>query len=189
MPMPAGVGAVDLMIGFPSANARSHYDYLRAMTKDAGVDDGVPRRLHVQGRPQPLRRGRRPDRGHAAAEMDHVRRRHRLVGARTGDVAKRALKDHPDRFVGQPRDRPQRHHRRGAQDPRRQGRARHQGGHDVSRRLQPAGAGERPPLLPDLPDVHRPRHPDRVVNPRHARRLRRLLCPPCRRRRDNARPR
>ena len=42
------------------------------------------------------------------------------------------------------------------------GRARHQGGDDVPGRLQPAGAGERPPLLPDLPDVHRPRHPDRV---------------------------
>ena len=30
-----GVGAVDLMIGFPSADARSHYANLRAMTKDA----------------------------------------------------------------------------------------------------------------------------------------------------------
>ena len=35
MSMPQGIGAVDLMIGFPSPNARSHYDYLRATTKDA----------------------------------------------------------------------------------------------------------------------------------------------------------
>jgi hypothetical protein len=35
MPLPAGIGAVDLMIGFPSADARSHYENLRAMTKDA----------------------------------------------------------------------------------------------------------------------------------------------------------
>ena len=34
--------------------------------------------------------------------------------------------------------------------------------HDVPGRLQPAGAGRRPPLLPDLPDVHRPRHPDHL---------------------------
>src|SRR5207248_8324557 len=34
MPMPEGIGAVDLMIGFPSADARSHYENLRALAKD-----------------------------------------------------------------------------------------------------------------------------------------------------------
>lgn len=28
MPMPQGIGAVDLMIGFPSADARSHHEHL-----------------------------------------------------------------------------------------------------------------------------------------------------------------
>ncbi len=60
------------------------------------------------------------------------------------------------------RDRPPRHHRHGAQDPRVQGRVRPQGAHDVPCWLQPAGSRRRPSLLPDLPGVHRPRHPDHL---------------------------
>ena len=33
---PRAVGAIDLMVGFPSANAHANYDYLRAQMKDAG---------------------------------------------------------------------------------------------------------------------------------------------------------
>ena len=82
-----------------------------------------------------------------------------MVGAGT-DVTERALQEHPDRFFGSlevdPND------ITGAVRKIRaaQGGARHQGGHDVPGRLQPAGAGQRPPLLPDLRDVHRARHPD-----------------------------
>ncbi|MGA3148873.1 MAG: hypothetical protein ABSF33_15570 [Acidimicrobiales bacterium] len=45
------VGAIDLMIGFPSDDARAHDGYLRALTKDADSDtmelDAVPFRDHV----------------------------------------------------------------------------------------------------------------------------------------------
>ena len=33
--MPPDIGAIDLMIGFPSQDPRRHYEYLRAMAKDA----------------------------------------------------------------------------------------------------------------------------------------------------------
>jgi predicted TIM-barrel fold metal-dependent hydrolase len=36
MTMPTDIGIVDLMIGFPSADARGHYEGLRQMAKDAG---------------------------------------------------------------------------------------------------------------------------------------------------------
>lgn len=35
MARPKNIGVIDLMIGFPSRNARANYDYLRAQTKDA----------------------------------------------------------------------------------------------------------------------------------------------------------
>ena len=95
------------------------------------------------------------------AEMDKWGVEIGMVGAGT-DATVRAMKDHPGRFIGSieidPND------ITGAVRKIRsmQGGARHQGGHDVPGRLQPAGPGERPSLLPDLPDVHRPRHPDRV---------------------------
>src|SRR5438874_337545 len=35
MTMPDGIGAVDLMIGFPTSDFTRHYDNLRALAKDA----------------------------------------------------------------------------------------------------------------------------------------------------------
>ena len=35
MTMPGGIGAVDLMIGFPTSDFTRHYDNLRALAKDA----------------------------------------------------------------------------------------------------------------------------------------------------------
>ena len=34
--MPTDVGAVDLMLGFPSANAVRHYDFMKPALKDEG---------------------------------------------------------------------------------------------------------------------------------------------------------
>ena len=36
MPMPTDVGVVDLMIGFPSGDARRHYDFMQSQLRDAG---------------------------------------------------------------------------------------------------------------------------------------------------------
>ena len=158
--MPTDVGVVDLMIGFPSANAVRHYDFMQPQLRDAGsATMEFPAEYMFKDVPNQLDEGADPI-AVALGRDGPARRRDRAGRASAARSRRRALKEHPDRFRGEPRGRPQRHHRRGAQDPRRARRARHQGGDDVPGGLQPAGAGERPPLLPRLPDVHRPRHPD-----------------------------
>ena len=60
MTMPTDIGAIDLMISFPKSNASKTYDYLRETTH--GDDESTkefPAGLHVQGRAQQARRGRR----------------------------------------------------------------------------------------------------------------------------------
>ncbi len=40
MPMPTDIGVIDLMIGFPEADRRHHYDFLRANLRDhESLDD------------------------------------------------------------------------------------------------------------------------------------------------------
>jgi len=41
MGYPDGIGAIDLMIGFPFADKKATYDYLRAGIKDTGEDASV----------------------------------------------------------------------------------------------------------------------------------------------------
>src|SRR6202035_2682972 len=84
-----------------------------------------------------------------------LRDRHRA--RRAGGVRRRASPFRASRQVqGQPRGPgPQRHHGGRQEDPPGPRRARHQGGHHVPGRLQPAGAGERPAVLPGLPGLHR----------------------------------
>ena len=97
MTMPAGIGAVDLMIGFPSANARSHYDNLRAMTKDAeSASMEFPAEYMFKQVPNHLPEGADPVEI-ALQEMDHCGVAIGLVAAH-GETAQRALKEHPDRF-------------------------------------------------------------------------------------------
>ena len=161
MTMPTDIGAVDLMISFPVADHARTYDYLRPMLRDAGSGEmEMPAEYMFKDIPNRLEQGDDPV-DITLAEMDKWGVDIGLIGLGR-EVMSGALRDHPDRFAGQPRGRPQRHHRHGAQDPRRPRGARHQGGHHVPGRLQPAGAGERPAVLPDLPDVHRPRHPDHL---------------------------
>jgi predicted TIM-barrel fold metal-dependent hydrolase len=100
MAMPAGVGAVDLMIGFPSPEPSRKYDAVRRLTRDAGsaamefpagyMFRDVPGRLADGADPVAVTLG----------EMDHCGVAVGMVGNPYGEVAGRALRDHPDRFVG-----------------------------------------------------------------------------------------
>src|SRR5580698_10558049 len=99
MPMPTGLGAVDLMIGFPSANARSHYDNLRAMTKDAeSAEMEFPVEYMFKQVPNFLPEGADPVET-TLGEMDYCGVAVGMIGSPKGEVAQRALKQHPDRFV------------------------------------------------------------------------------------------
>jgi predicted TIM-barrel fold metal-dependent hydrolase len=98
MPMPEGVGAVDLMIGFPSADARSHYDDLRAMTKDAeSAAMEFPAEYMFKQVPNHLPEGADPLEV-TLQEMDRCGVAIGLIGSPEGEVAQRALKEFPDRF-------------------------------------------------------------------------------------------
>ena len=97
MPMPTDIGAVDLMLGFPSANARAHYDYLRAQAKDAeskGME--FPAEYMFKQVPNHLPEGADPIEV-ALGEMDRWGVAIGLVGL-GGKVTTRALQEHPDRF-------------------------------------------------------------------------------------------
>jgi predicted TIM-barrel fold metal-dependent hydrolase len=98
MPMPDGIGAVDLMIGFPSADARRHYDFIRAMVKDAESEEmEFPAEYMFKQVPNHLPEGADPVEV-TLGEMDSCGVAIGMVGA-YGEVAERALREHPERFV------------------------------------------------------------------------------------------
>src|SRR5579871_2888294 len=97
--MPTDIGIVDLMIGFPSANARGKYDSLRDLTKDAESQQmdmpagymfkDVPD--HLEGEQDPV--------DVTLAAMDKHGIAIGLVGMRNAATVE-ALRRHSDRFVG-----------------------------------------------------------------------------------------
>jgi predicted TIM-barrel fold metal-dependent hydrolase len=96
--MPAGVGVVDLMIGFPSADARRHYDFLRTQLRDQesrGME--FPAEYMFKDVPNYVEEGQDPIEVTLAA-MDRHGIAIGLVGI-GADVTTRALAEHPDRFA------------------------------------------------------------------------------------------
>jgi predicted TIM-barrel fold metal-dependent hydrolase len=95
--MPTDVGVVDLMIGFPSAQARRHYDSMQPMLKD--LESGqmeFPAEYMFKGVPNQLEEGADPIEV-TLAEMD----RHGIAVGIVGvgrKTAERAIREHPDRF-------------------------------------------------------------------------------------------
>ena len=96
--MPTGIGVVDLMIGFPSADAVRHYDFLKPQLHDSeshGME--FPVEYMFKQVPNVLAEGEDPVAVTLAA-MDRCGVAVGLTGM-GGDAAKRALAEHPDRFV------------------------------------------------------------------------------------------
>jgi uncharacterized protein len=96
--LPTDVGVVDLMIGFPSADARRHYDFMKSQLRD---DESsrmeFPAEYMFKQVPNQLDEGKDPVE-ETLAQMDRYGIAVGLVGT-GGDVTKRALADHPDRFA------------------------------------------------------------------------------------------
>lgn len=98
MTMPTDIGAIDLMLGFPSANARRHYDFMQPQLRDAGSKDmEFPAEYMFKEVPNHLDEGHDPI-TEALGEMDNYGVAVGLVGL-GGEVTTRALKEHPDRFI------------------------------------------------------------------------------------------
>ena len=97
MPMPTDVGIIDTMIGFPAKDFE-HYEFIRKQLKDAESAEfdfpveymfkGVPKEKY--GAPDPI--------GLTLGEMDAYGVEFGLIGCE-GEVNRKALADHPDRFV------------------------------------------------------------------------------------------
>ena len=98
MPIPKGLGAIDLMISFPSADARGHYDNLRALAKDAESKEmEFPAEYMFKQVPNYLPEGADPVEI-TLQEMDFCGVAAGLVGNPYFEPGARALKEHPDRF-------------------------------------------------------------------------------------------
>jgi hypothetical protein len=96
--MPSDVGVIDLMLGFPSADARRHYDFMRKQLRDE--ESGrmeFPAEYMFKQVPNYVEEGQDPV-DVTLGEMDKYRIDVGLVGI-GADVTKRALRDHPDRFA------------------------------------------------------------------------------------------
>ena len=99
MGMPDGIGAVDLMIGFPRADAKASYEYLRRATKDAESQDmEFPAEYMFRNVPNHLPEGADPVEM-TLGEMDRCGVAIGMVGNPSGELTRRALREHPDRFV------------------------------------------------------------------------------------------
>ncbi|MFI4975734.1 MAG: amidohydrolase family protein [Caulobacterales bacterium] len=98
MAMPANIGIVDTMIGFPADDFKM-YDFIREQLKDPSAKfdfpveymfKNVPKELYGAGDPLSI----------TLHEMDRYGVEVGLIGV-GGDVSRKALKQHPDRFVAQ----------------------------------------------------------------------------------------
>ncbi len=98
MGMPSGIGIVDTMIGFPAADF-AQYDFIRAQLKDGSSELDFPVEYMFKTVPKELYGASDPI-SITLHEMDRYGIEVGVIGAGS-EVSNKALKDHPDRFVGQ----------------------------------------------------------------------------------------
>jgi predicted TIM-barrel fold metal-dependent hydrolase len=95
--IPSDIGVVDLMIAFPSANARRNYDFMQPLLRDeASGRMEFPVEYMFKQVPNHLDEGQDPVEV-TLNEMDRHGVAIGLIGI-GGKVAARALNEHPDRF-------------------------------------------------------------------------------------------
>lgn len=93
-----GIGIVDCMIGFPAEDF-AMYDFIRAQLKDGSEDFDFPVEYMFKQVPKEIYGSKDPI-AVTLEEMDKYGVEVGVIGV-GGDVSRKALKDHPDRFVGQ----------------------------------------------------------------------------------------
>ncbi len=98
MGLPDGIGIVDTMIAFPATDF-SQYDFIRAQLKDGSTDMDFPVEYMFKNVPKELYGNKDPI-SVTLHEMDRFGIEVGLIGV-GGDVSRKALEAHPDRFVGQ----------------------------------------------------------------------------------------
>ena len=97
MSFPTDVGIVDLMIGFPSADARRNYDFMKPLLRDeASANMDFPAEYLFKDVPNQVPEGGDPI-AITLAEMDKAGIEIGLINL-AGRRAARALQEHPNRF-------------------------------------------------------------------------------------------
>src|SRR4051794_34785637 len=95
--MPTEIGVVDLMIGFPAADAAQHYEFLKSQLRDEGSKDlEMPAGYMFKDVPNRLAEGDDPV-DITLGEMDRFNIEVGLVGL-GGEGTRRTLREHPERF-------------------------------------------------------------------------------------------
>jgi len=98
MSMPKDIGIVDCMIGF-AANDFAAYDFIRDQLKDGSEQFDFPVEYMFKQVPKEIYGAKDPI-AITLHEMDRFGIEVGVIGV-GGDVSRKALTDHPDRFVGQ----------------------------------------------------------------------------------------
>ncbi len=97
MPMPADIGIIDTMIGFPARDF-AQYEFIRKQLKDAeSAEFDFPAEYMFKGVPKE-KYGTDDPIGLTLHEMDRYSIEIGMVGCE-GEIGRKALSDHPDRFV------------------------------------------------------------------------------------------
>lgn len=99
MPVPEGIGIVDTMIGFPAEDF-AMYDFIREQLKDPSAKFEFPVEYMFKQVPKELYGSSEDPVALTLNEMDKHGVEIGLIGV-GGEVSRKALKEHPDRFVGQ----------------------------------------------------------------------------------------
>ena len=101
MPIPAGLRAVDLMLQIPSDDFRSKYEFLKPLLLDRESREQFEFPAQYMFKDIPTTRRSDDYVGIALDEMDRHGVERAMIGVGIGDSdARRALKEHPDRFFG-----------------------------------------------------------------------------------------
>jgi predicted TIM-barrel fold metal-dependent hydrolase len=97
---PFDIGAIDTMIGFPTADMRATYEFITKQTKDkeSREDFQFPAEYMFKDVPEKALEGSRDPVGVTLEAMDRVGIEIGLIGV-SNDPDQTALRDHPDRFV------------------------------------------------------------------------------------------
>ncbi|SVB75638.1 uncharacterized protein METZ01_LOCUS228492 [marine metagenome] len=99
MAIPEGIGIVDTMIGFPAEDF-AMYDFIRKQLKDSSTEFDFPVEYMFKQVPKELYGSIDDPVKLTLNEMDRYSIEIGLVGV-GGEVSRKALKEHPDRFVAQ----------------------------------------------------------------------------------------
>ena len=100
MPMPTDIPIIDLMLGLPSEEAKRTYDFMRPLFKDKPSLESFdfPVEYMFKDVPTFSKLGDRIT--YTLEQMDAFNIERALIGVSlTDEVAKTALRQHPDRFI------------------------------------------------------------------------------------------